>query len=817
MKIKSIKLHPFAGIQEKEVNLTEGLNLVCGPNEVGKSTVFHAINHGLLTSSNLTSREFDDKMNPFLPVGGDIIRVTLNIYKDDPDSCYEVRKTWRPGLRNGEATLIKPDGAEISDEDSVQNIIEDLLPVSPSTVREVMMSPQSGLHEIMERMNQHSEVQQELGDVLRQNVMEAGGMSVDKFRDKVEALYEKYFDRWDRIKQYPEKDGQGRDRGVSYPFAYPGVVAEAWYNKENARKTYDEIVNYEEQLDEHNSQLEELNAELNEKEQEYSELSPIQEELQQREVLESKLETIEEKFGRVNEICNKWPYYEGRIKDLAPDLDELNEQLGDLAEEQQKAAKKSKIENLKQRIEKLGQLENRIKQARKDLEEAKEITEEDIADLRELKGAIRDLRTTIRASKLKLSVKALQDTEITISDIDGEESSQNISKGEEVEEEKEGFVTLKTNNIQLTVKSSTDDLESVIEELERKEEQLKEKLEKLEVKDFEDAVSENKLYEDYKQSLNQASQQFKDELGDDEYEDLKAKLEEAGDIEGVRELSVIQEERDQVQEKCRKLQNELDKMSEALSTWKKEFDEDIDNLFVKRADLTSSKKKIEGQLEELPPLPDDFDSVEAFNNYLNTQDKSINDLKEQRGELREQLAGLNGSALQETSDEYEEVVKELASKFERINQKAESIARVKEETTDILAGLEDETYQPLVDSFIGWLGEMSDGRFQKVQQDGELPDAFLTPDQTALTFDKLSHGTKDLTALAWKLTASEYFLNDQSSLLILDDPMVDMDPERRKLAASALQKFAEEHQVLIFTCHPYYEEVLEVENLIELE
>lgn len=817
MKIKSIQLHPFAGIQEKEVSLTDGLNLVLGPNEVGKSTIFQAILHGLLTSSNLTSREFDDKMGPFLPIGGDVVRVTLNIYKSDPDSCYEIQKTWRPGLRNGEATLIKPDGNEVNDEDTIQNIIESLIPASPSTVREVMMSRQSGLHEIMEHMDQHAEVQQELSDVLRQNVMEAGGMSVDKFREKVESEFKTYFGKWDRDKNYPQKDSSGRDRGIQNPWQQGvGILLEAWYEKEVARKHYDEIISYEEHLDDLNSQLEELNAELGEKEQEYSEFAPIQEKLQQREVLESKLETIEEKFSLVKEIAKKWPVYEDKIENITPELEELNKQLDDLANEQQKAAEKSKIENLQQRIEKLGQLEERIRQARKDLDEAKDITEEDIAELRELKGTIRDLRTTIRASKLKLSVTALEDTEITISDIDGEETSQKIPKGKEFEEEKEGFVTLKTNDLQLTVKSSTDDLESVIEELETKEEQLKEKLEKLEVKDFEDAVSGNKLYEDYKQRLNQATQQFKDELGDDEYGDLKTKLEEAVDVEGVRELSVIQEERDQLQEKRRELKNELDKMSEALNTWNEKYDGDIDNLFSERAELTSTQKGIESRLEELPDLPEQFDSVKAFNNYLSSLDGSIDDIKEQRADLREQLAELNGGAPQESSDEYEEVVNELTSKFERIKQKAKSLAEVREETNDILAGLEDETYQPLVESFTGWLGEMSGGRFQEVKQDGELPHAFLTPEKTVLTFEKLSHGTKDLTALAWKLTASEYFLNDQSSLLVLDDPMVDMDPERRKQAANALQKFADEHQVLIFTCHPYYQEVLEVENLIEL-
>ena len=38
--------------------------------------------------------------------------------------------------------------------------------------------------------------------------------------------------------------------------------------------------------------------------------------------------------------------------------------------------------------------------------------------------------------------------------------------------------------------------------------------------------------------------------------------------------------------------------------------------------------------------------------------------------------------------------------------------------------------------------------------------------------------------------------------MLLDDPLVDMDPERQKAAAAALKAFATRRQLIVFTCHP---------------
>ena len=42
----------------------------------------------------------------------------------------------------------------------------------------------------------------------------------------------------------------------------------------------------------------------------------------------------------------------------------------------------------------------------------------------------------------------------------------------------------------------------------------------------------------------------------------------------------------------------------------------------------------------------------------------------------------------------------------------------------------------------------------------------------------------------------------------MDDPLVDLDPERQAAAAEAIREFAASRQTIVFTCHPAHAELL---------
>jgi len=51
-------------------------------------------------------------------------------------------------------------------------------------------------------------------------------------------------------------------------------------------------------------------------------------------------------------------------------------------------------------------------------------------------------------------------------------------------------------------------------------------------------------------------------------------------------------------------------------------------------------------------------------------------------------------------------------------------------------------------------------------------------------------------------------------LVLMDDPLVNFDPDRRQAAVQMIRALAEETQVLLFTCQDWYDEA--ADRVIEL-
>lgn len=98
--------------------------------------------------------------------------------------------------------------------------------------------------------------------------------------------------------------------------------------------------------------------------------------------------------------------------------------------------------------------------------------------------------------------------------------------------------------------------------------------------------------------------------------------------------------------------------------------------------------------------------------------------------------------------------------------------------------------------------------------EGLLPRKIEGADRT-LDVSMLSHGTLDVLALAVRVGMAEYYLDGKDGFFLMDDPLVNLDPERQKAAAGCLRQFAGRRQTVILTCHPSHAELLGG-NLIQL-
>ena len=70
--------------------------------------------------------------------------------------------------------------------------------------------------------------------------------------------------------------------------------------------------------------------------------------------------------------------------------------------------------------------------------------------------------------------------------------------------------------------------------------------------------------------------------------------------------------------------------------------------------------------------------------------------------------------------------------------------------------------------------------------------------------NQLSRGTKEQLLISLRLgLIQEYEKHNESLPIVLDDVFVNFDPDRTKSIASTLERFAENRQIIIFTCHPH--------------
>jgi uncharacterized protein YhaN len=107
-----------------------------------------------------------------------------------------------------------------------------------------------------------------------------------------------------------------------------------------------------------------------------------------------------------------------------------------------------------------------------------------------------------------------------------------------------------------------------------------------------------------------------------------------------------------------------------------------------------------------------------------------------------------------------------------------------------------------------YLREITRGRYDSVEADDDLNLRVFSRekgDWVAPEGDELSQGTVDQLYLAARLALLDLLYHDAKLPLLLDDPFVKFDPDRCRQALTLCGKIAQEHQVLLFTCHDDYD------------
>lgn len=164
--------------------------------------------------------------------------------------------------------------------------------------------------------------------------------------------------------------------------------------------------------------------------------------------------------------------------------------------------------------------------------------------------------------------------------------------------------------------------------------------------------------------------------------------------------------------------------------------------------------------------------------------------------------------------ELDERIKELSAQYDAIALAIDTLSEANADIQSRFAPLLSERTGEI-------LAELTGGRYEKVSFDKKLTaEAERAGDSASRSMLYLSEGATDQLYLALRLAVCELVLpREEPCPIILDDALSSFDDTRMKLALDFLKKAGEERQVILFTCHSreaeYFAGVRDV-NLVKL-
>jgi uncharacterized protein YhaN len=304
-------------------------------------------------------------------------------------------------------------------------------------------------------------------------------------------------------------------------------------------------------------------------------------------------------------------------------------------------------------------------------------------------------------------------------------------------------------------------------------------------------------------------------------------------ISEMKAVEKAQVDRDRNQQDVDKFTNELKIAEEKLDRVKKQRDELLHaggaqnaeafrlkaRSHLKGQELTKAREVQREQLRahfDLQRTYDDLDQMfqhterEAIDTEIESLKSQLDELEEADTAYRDELANLRvtieglssdeqASEWRATREELRQELRELAGQWSRCVI-AESL--LKEARTKY----EEERQPAVVRRASKWLNRMSGNRYVDIQAEvgGDRQISVIDQASRKKTPEQLSRGTRDQLYLALRFGLIQNFGENGARLpVVVDEVLVNCDPERAKVAVEGFVELAQTNQVLVLTCHPW--------------
>lgn len=842
MKLKEVQCDQFAGLNRNDpastIKFGDGLNLIVGDNEQGKSTMIDLIYYLLFKDVKLDTRsdkEFIARYFPRKTTGraGDVIDGAL-VFEDEEGECC-IRKEWEK--KGGICRLTLPDGTLIRDPDALKQYLRDTLPYQEGIYGEIVFASQKRqlncVKSIMEGLNRDKatkdklqQTRETLLSVLNRAALETGGVALDELEKQIEQRLTQYNAHWDDRMELPEG---GVKRGIHNKWKKEvGLILQAYYEMEEVRGKLRKAEADEETCEEITDRIHSLEKEKELRTAEKEEFSGVRTALKTRRILLEKMTDQTERIREMEKVLQEWP--------------KLSRQI---AQAQALKEQRNQVTLLRQ-YEQADRIRINREAAADRLQQMMPVTQEDIDTYRKAQRRKAGLEGKMSGLSLVARIQMEKDMPVHVSQLaSGEELAADgnefqINAAVEIDIPDVMKMQLLPQDVDVDVlreeikacdvvmnhimdQYKTDSCDK-LEEMKTSYQQCQFEMERLDAQW--NQILDGADWENLKAAGEAARQKYSLETTG-EMRQSEHRLETAGE-ETAHEYSpetaayTVSPETEEQLPNSSLDPDEIDDRIRALCGAGVSPEEYLGGRKAKQSacedkyhsieELKKQKETLEQELgqtqkeaDEANQIPDKYKRIPDPDRYLTELNEEVKELEEDIRRSNARKNELSRSMDEVAAEEYAELLEEKVQTYEKTRKAYRHWKHISEVFQELKEQSSDNPVQDIEDHFRKYLAEISQDALDASMD--ERMEVDLASGTRRLTYDTLSDGTKDTIALAFRLAMLEHLFPEGNGLAVFDDPFTDMDPGRVRQACRLVQKFAERNQVIFTTCDNKYEEI----------
>lgn len=786
MKLEQISSEQFAGVQDQSVSFADGMNVVLGDNESGKSTMISAMFHGLTTPVKLDRRRDKAFLNRCFPTSGaDTIDVTVVFSQDGRQ--YQLQKVWD---KTGEDTLVKLKGGSegLLRNTGAEKKLRELLRHGPTIYDHLVFGRQDHEAQILDWcyafFGSSGDVEiEEAKKTVAAAFSAAGGISADRFLKLVDEKLKELSGHWDFARNLPEK---GRD--IDNPWATGrGSILEAYYACRTAEKACRDA---ERLADESRTLKERLTALCEERaalEERRDMLLAQKGQMENRAQTRTLLQRAENALKKAKSAEQRWPVLEQSIR--------KGEQLEAAREEAERRSRKAALE---QTLADVRAWNHEITALEADLAQ-QETLPQDCQSARALVDCRERSRGRLAAAHLRAELALEPGISANIQTAEGEKRE--VSGTTTLDAD--GFVSLQIPGVgMIRVAPGELDVDGLQKAIFDSDHELRELLERYGVSDAEELQALGEQRSQAERRLELLRQKLSTKLSGETLESLELQTAEIVVHDDMEVPETWETDLSDYLKAAgeRTVEAAVAGAKTILSADRAEYGD----LAALRETIGGLRQEISGYEEQLTAAGDTLEMAETtYAQEVRMLKQRLEENEQRRGEVLQRQGSLTAQELPDLG----ELEAELARLKELWQAEQEKFCAYSKIRTDFL-----ELQSTAEDRMAGFTALFADhlsaiaGTSLTVDKGDGLR---LCSGSNRLTAGELlSEGTRKTVLLAFRLAVLESFFPEGGGLVVLDDDLLDMDPSRRAQAAKLLHHFAEKNQVIFTTCDPAIADLL---------